>query len=269
MFFRPRYFLDPAREIFRDLVRRWVKEIVVSPALAGVPTELASTPGPAFGEATVSWAPPIDAGDAVVAGDGLGMITGYQVSIDGGPRQSLPASARNLTIVAPEDGALVAVRAVGSGDRPGVSVFVLALPLIEVFEPLPLAGPSQTSFTLSLGALADEIVVEIITPPSSAGDLDLAGDGLGVVTAYRVVIDGVEETLAPALPVELLRGGFAAGARVEVRVRALGSNGSLGTETSQTIDLPVGLGENVLVDRASGEPLVDRVSGEILHMRTN
>lgn len=129
------------------------------------------------------------------------------------------------------------------------------------FGALPLAGPSIPDATYDPGPNPGEVSFSITDAPTSAGDGDIPGDGLGAITGYRSRIAGVlalHDTTS--LPITRVSTGHAEGFPVVVEWWAIGSNdraGAIGT----AIVIP---GASPIVPSVPGaEPVAGDDPGEV------
>lgn len=164
-------------------------------------------------------------GDGPSFADGLGVITGYVTSVNG----ALVTHAATLPISRSADGLAIGVPipvqvwALGYGGRVGAALSATAIAL-----GVP-AGPGVPVWELLTGTNPGEIRTRITAPPGDLGDGPLAGDDLGTITDYETQIAGGPWTSrGTSLPIDIVSGGFADGAIMEVSVRARGYGSRIG-----------------------------------------
>lgn len=180
-------------------------------------------------------APSSDPGDGVLAGDDLGVVTDYEISINNGPLISqgtvLPIT---VTFGGYPEGATIAsgIRVRGYGGRIGAVATGSAAAAVT---PLAPRAPTAPGFTAGPGAQPGWINVLIDTAPSFIGDGPLHSDGLGAIVSYEASVNGGPFTGRGAtLPISFNASGFPEGALIPVSVRAIGYGGRVGEVISTT-----------------------------------
>lgn len=205
-------------------------------------------------------------GDGPLHSDGLGAITGYEVSFNGGP-----FTARGLTLPIsvnssghPEGAMIpVAVRAIGYGGRIGEVAEASAMATIQP------SAPTAPGADYGAGVNPGEVRLAIHSPPGSLGDGPLFGDGLGVITGYVTRIGDVTYTHGAQLPINRLSGDHAEGAPVYMEWWALGHAGRPGLSGTALVLPAVSPPYSLvgLVEEISGHGLVDATTGSGLTVR--
>jgi|GEM_PF-2420502 len=232
---------------------------VLGPRRPGPVSDLTAAASEA-GVVTLTFSPPLDAGDGPVRDDGLGVITGHQVSIAFGSWASVGAAGGTFSFPG-LIGDVIRVRALGYAGRTGQVSTLQA----DAWSPPAAAGPGAPAWFVLPGAASGEIEVTILAAPGSAGDGPSWGDGLGAITGYQIsVAGGAWADYGPTLPRVVVSGGHAPGALVAVSVRALGHEGRPGSAALGSAVAATVAPAEPITDAVSGEPITDAVSGEII-----
>ena len=234
---------------------------VPQPASPGAPTWSAQ-PGPGAGQ--VSWsitAAPTDLGDGPIAGDRAGVLTGYAVEINGVVTTYGTALPRSGTSSgwSPDMPVQIAVWSIGYEGRTSSRLGTV------IYPPAPAElGPSAPGWTPSVGDDPGEVQATIHTAPVYAGDGAVAGDDAGEIIGYAISIGGVITTHGPGLPITRVSGGHPGGVPVPIIVWARGFGGRAGDRSTAYItpEAEPEIGDGVLIDAISGEPIIDAISNE-------